>query len=253
MRLCFPYWRLAKLKVSIVIPAFNEERLLGETLRHVQAARAAFIRLHWDSELIVCDNNSSDRTAEIARAGGATVVFEPINQIGRARNSGAAAATGDWLIFVDADSSPTAELFADVAEQIKSGKCLAGGSTIQMEPGYPKANLLTKGWNLVSRWKRMLAGSFIFCETAAFRKVGGFSSELFAGEELELSNRLKKLARETNRKIVILHRHPMLTSARKMRLYKTSELWAFFLRAACNQKKILTNRDACGPWYDGRR
>lgn len=244
---------LLVLKISIVIPAYNEERLLGETLRHVQAARAAFTHTGWESELIVCDNNSTDHTAEIARAGGATVVFEPINQIGRARNCGAAAATGDWLIFVDADSSPTAELFADVVEQIKSGKCLAGGSTIRMEPGYPKAALLTKGWNLVSRMKRMLAGSFIFCETAAFRQVGGFNNELFAAEELDLSNRLKKLARETGRKIVILHKHPMLTSARKMRLYKTSELWAFFLRAAWNQKKVLTNRDACGPWYDGRR
>jgi len=54
--------------------------------------------------MIVCDNNSTDRTAEIARAAGAIVVYEPVNQIARRRNCGAAAATGDWLIFVDADS-----------------------------------------------------------------------------------------------------------------------------------------------------
>lgn len=241
------------LKISIVIPAFNEERLLGETLRQVNAARAAFARAGWESELIVCDNNSRDRTAEIARTNSATVVFEPINQIARARNSGAAAATGDWLLFVDADSHPSMELFAEVVAEIETGKCLAGGCTIRMEAGYPKASLITHGWNWASRWRRLLAGSFIFVDTAAFRKIGGFSNELFAGEELDLSHRLKKLARESGRKIVILHRHPLLTSARKMRLYKPRELWGFFLRAAFNQKKVLTNRDACAPWYDGRR
>ena len=77
-------------------------------------------------ELIVCDNNSTDRTAAIAAAAGAIVVFEPINQISRARNTGAARATGDWLLFVDADSFPTRELFADVVAAISSGACMAG-------------------------------------------------------------------------------------------------------------------------------
>ena len=49
------------------------------------------------------------------------MVFEPVNQIARARNTGAAAATGDWLVFIDADSHPSAELFAEVAEQIGGG------------------------------------------------------------------------------------------------------------------------------------
>src|SRR5215468_10973854 len=84
------------LKISVIIPAFNEERLLGATLAHVKSAMAAFTERQWKSELIVCDNNSTDATEALARAASATVVFEPINQIARARNSGAAAATGDW-------------------------------------------------------------------------------------------------------------------------------------------------------------
>jgi glycosyltransferase involved in cell wall biosynthesis len=83
------------MKISIIIPAFNEEKLLGETLAHIKLAADIFTGIGWEIELIVCDNNSTDRTADIARAAGANVVFEPVNQISRARNSGAAAAVGD--------------------------------------------------------------------------------------------------------------------------------------------------------------
>ncbi len=241
------------MKVSVVIPAFNEERLLNQTLQHVKAALTAFAPLRWETELIVCDNNSTDRTAEIARAAGATVVFEPVNQIARARNRGAEAASGEWLLFVDADSQPSAELLAEVAQQIQSGRCLAGGCTIRYDGYHPMANFGAGLWNRLSQSWRLLAGSFIFCEAAAFRKVGGFSNELFAGEELDLSKRLGQLARETGREIVILHRHPLLTSARKMRLYSTWELLRFVLLAGLNQKRVLRSREACHTWYDGRR
>lgn len=240
------------VKISVIIPAFNEERLLGGTLRQVKSAMEVFTRRRWECELIVCDNNSTDRTAEIARAAGATVIFEPENQIARARNSGAAAATGDWLIFVDADSQPSAELFADVAEQIQSGRCLAGGSIVRMDERHLLAEFFVWLWNRSSRTCRWLAGSFIFVETAAFRKIGGFNNELFAAEELDLSKRLKRLARETGREIVILHRHPLVTSARKMRLYTVWDHLKLLARLTFN-RRALNRRESCTLWYDGRR
>ncbi|MBC8097785.1 MAG: glycosyltransferase [Akkermansiaceae bacterium] len=241
------------MRISVVVPAFNEERLIGETLRQIQAAMASFTKRGWETEIIVCNNNSTDRTAEIAEAAGATVVFEPINQIARARNSGAQAATGDWLIFVDADSHPSAELFDDVAMQIESGRCLAGGCTITLQGDYPKARLIAGAWNYVSRLCRWVAGSFIFCEAKAFRDIGGFSHELFASEEIELSKRLKKLARTRGRKIVILHRHPLVTSARKLHLYTAREHLIFLARTVLAGGKTLNSREACHTWYDGRR
>jgi len=241
------------MKISIIIPAFNEERLLGETLTHVQAARTAFTGHGWESELIVCDNNSTDRTAEIARAAGATVVFEPVNQIARARNAGAAAATGDWLMFIDADSHPSAGLFADVVAAIESGRWLAGGCRIRLEAGYPFGSFVTGVWNCLSRWKRLLAGSFIFCEARAFREIGGFSHELFAAEELDLSERLRVKARAQGKGIVILQRHALITSARKMRLYTSWEHFKFLTRVLRNHRAILRDRAACHTWYDGRR
>jgi len=240
------------VKISVIIPAFNEERLLGGTLAQVKSAMEVFARRGWESELIVCDNNSTDRTAEIARAAGATVVFEPVNQIARARNSGAAAATGDWLIFVDADSHPSAELFADVAKQIESGRCLAGGTTVRMDEKFLLAGFFTWTWNCSSRIGHWLAGSFIFVETAVFRKIGGFNNELFAAEELDLSKRLKRLAGETGREIVILHHHPLVTSARKMRLYTIWDHLKLVTRVLFN-RRALNRRESCNLWYDGRR
>jgi glycosyltransferase involved in cell wall biosynthesis len=241
------------LKISIIVPAFNEERLLGESLAQIKSAANPFAQRGWDLEMIVCDNNSTDRTAEIARAAGATVVFEPVNQIARARNCGAAAATGDWLVFVDADSRPSVELFSDVAKEIQSAKCLAGGATIRLDQKYFVAELIAPLWNFVSRWRRLLAGAFIFIETAAFRKLGGFSNKIFVGEELELSQRLKKLAKETGKQIVILHQHPLVTSARKMRIYTMRQHIAFLFCMIFDPYRTTTSREKAHLWYDGRR
>src|SRR5690349_2190828 len=92
-----------RVKISVVVPAFNEEKLIGATLRSIKEAGMAFQEAGWETELVVCNNNSSDATADVAQREGARVVFEGVNQIGRARHAGACAATGDWLVFVDAD------------------------------------------------------------------------------------------------------------------------------------------------------
>lgn len=241
------------MKVSVVVPAFNEEAGLGASLRSIRAATAAFDTLGWASELIVCDNNSTDRTPEIARAAGARVVFEPHNQIGRARNAGAAQATGDWLVFVDADSHPTPALFADVAARIESGRCLAGGSTVTFETAHPVAQVLGWYWNTLSRVTRWAAGSFIFVEAAAFRQVGGFNEALYAAEEIDLFRRLKRLARRQRKQIAILHRHPLHTSDRKMHLYTQRELLAFAVRTLLTGGRSLRSRAGASAWYDGRR
>ena len=87
---------------SIIIPAYNETEQLPSTLSAIRASMAAS---NLQGECIVVDNNSTDTTAETARLNGADlVVFEPINQIARARNTGARASQGRYLIFIDADT-----------------------------------------------------------------------------------------------------------------------------------------------------
>ena len=240
------------MRISVVVPAFNEERLLRGSLAAMREAMQAFEQAGWSTELIVCDNNSTDRTAEIARAAGATVVFEPVNQIARARNRGAAAATGDWLVFVDADSYPDALLARAVAEEIKKG-CIGGGATIAFDIDDALVRFWVGFWNALSRTTKWAAGSFIFCEAAAFRELGGFSESLYAAEEIDFSRRLKRLARQRGARVVILHRHPLRTSDRKARLYTKREHFAFMLKTVLLGGRNLRRRDACHVWYDGRR
>ena len=242
-----------ELKLSVIVPAFNEEQLLPGTLASIRAAARAFHEAGWSTELIVCDNNSTDRTAEIAAAAGARVVFEPVNQIARARNAGAAAASGDWLLFVDADSHPSPELFADVVDAIRRGDCIAGGATVTVDSTMRLARAAVAMWNCISRTMRWLAGSFIFCETDSFRRVGGFSERLYAAEEIDLSRRLKRLARRQHTRIVVLHRHPLLTSARKAHLYSWRDAVRFYTRVIVTGGRALRTREGAFVWYDGRR
>jgi len=239
------------MKVSVIVPAYNEERLLGGTLEAIREAARAFDG-SCDWELIVCDNNSTDRTADIARAAGAQVVFEPHNQISRARNRGAAAASGDWLLFIDADSAPDAGLFREFLAAVGGG-VLAGGSTLAADSGERLFRWSIRAWNVLSRTMRWAAGAFIFCEAAAFRALGGFSKELYASEELDLFRRLKRLARARGLRIVILHRHPLRTSDRKVRLYGWREMLGMAGRMLLRPRRALRNPDDCHAWYDGRR
>jgi glycosyltransferase involved in cell wall biosynthesis len=243
----------AKLKLSIIVPAFNEEKLIGATLGSIREAMQAFTEGGWETELIVCDNNSTDRTGELARAAGATVVFEPVNQIARARNAGAAAASGDWLMFVDADSQPSRELFEDALAAIGSGRYVAGGCTVKFDRHHVLEAIAVRVWNLISRTAKYFAGSFSFIEAATFREVGGFSQELFASEEIDLSKRLKVAARKRGKRLIILHRHPLLTSGRKVHLYSRGEYFRLLARLIWRPRETLTDRNACYPWYDGRR
>ncbi len=241
------------MRLSIVIPAFNEAKLLGRCLEAVARAVEPLTRCGWTYEVIVCDNNSTDATAAIARTAGAEVVFEPVNQIARARNRGAAAARGEWLLFLDADCVPSPALLAELGRVLTAGDVVGGGAPVALEADTPAAGRrLTALWNALSRITRWAPGGFLFCAAAAFRALGGFSQELYVSEEIDFSRRLKHLARRQRHRMVIL-REPIVTSPRKLHLYRPAELWAFTWQYLRQPLAVARNRAACPLWYDGRR
>jgi len=241
--------------LSIVVPAFNEERLLAGSLAHIVSAAALLEQRGWRYELIVCDNNSTDRTAQVARQAGARVVFESINQIGRARNRGAEDARGNWILFVDADSKPSPALFGRMLDRIESGRVVALGTTLRFDDVDWFFGFLACLWNVWSVTVSHMAGSFIAVEAAAFRAIGGFSNEFFVGEELDLSRRLKRWAKAqgSRRSVEVMGGLPLLTSGRKAKLYTWRESARFLGQIVLSPFGTMKRKDRCDIWYDGRR
>ena len=241
------------MHLSIVIPAFNEERLIERCLQSITASLVDNLKPGLTSEIIVVDNNSTDTTAELAGRAGAQVIFEPFNQIGRARNAGAAVATGDWLLFLDADSVLTPGLLADILRVIKEGKSVGCGSTLRMQ-GLPWwANWTLQLWTGTSILFRWAAGALLVCRCDAFREVGGFNEELYAADEISLSERLKRWGRQRGLQFIILRTHPLETSSRKVALYSGREIAGQILRVLLHPRRTLQDKKQLSIWYDGRR
>ena len=231
---------------SIVIPAYDEELLLPSTL---VALGEAMTEISLEGEIIVVDNNSSDATAEVARAAGAHVVFEPVNRISTARNAGAKAARGKWLVFVDADTLVPAALLRQAMDALAGGEIGGGGAWIRFdhEVRDSVASML-RCWNRLSRFFKVAAGSFIFCRRDGFTEVGGFSEKVYAGEEIFFSNRYKRWCRRQGLTFTILEHPPVVTSARKIEWHSP------FTQASVVILPILfpfllCSRSFCSFWY----
>jgi len=241
------------MKPSIIIPAFNEAAGIGRCLQSIRSAVGSGSLPAADIEVIVVDNNSTDATARIAREHGAAVVFEPINQISRARNAGAWLASGDWLVFLDADTQLSPQLWADLIECIENGGCVGGGSVFSWDvcPWY--LTLATALVNSIVRWLRLPPGAFIFCRRDAFREIGGFDEALYALEDRQIGFAMKRWASEHRMRVAILHRHPPTTSSRKLFLYRPAEVAALILRMLLAPSRTSRDRGWLGVFYDGRR
>lgn len=237
-------------RYTIVIPAYNEEAYLPATLAAAREAMAAVFSEHGRGELIVVDNNSHDRTAAVARENGADrVVFEPHNQIARARNAGAAATQAEWLVFLDADTLVPAETLRQALDALASGTVAAGGARVAMDQAVtPMVAWLVRTWDRVSTTFAYAAGSFFFVRRDAFEAAGGFDENVYAGEEIQLARRVKAWARRRKLAFRILPDPPVVTSGRKSDWFSTKD---FLVQLAV----ILLvpwagrSRRLCGIWY----
>jgi GT2 family glycosyltransferase len=235
-------------RISVVIPAYNEERLLGQTLASVRESFETVGETGY--EIVVCDNNSTDRTPAVAHELGARVVFEPHNQIARARNAGAAHSRGGWLIFLDADTSLNAPLLRATLRALESGRICGGGSLLRFGERTPNllGAVLTGLWNGISRTLDLAAGSYVFCLRPAWEAVGGFDETLYASEELTFSRAVKRWGKPRALRFRVLTGSPILTSARKMEWYGTWRMLGLLFLLAVRPSAIR-RRAACDLWY----
>lgn len=231
--------------VSFVVPAWNEAEGIGATLEALQDAGTV---CGWSWEIVVVDNASTDATAEVARAAGARVVFEPVRQIARARNAGARVATGRYLVFVDADTRVSPLLVMDALASLASGKTVGGGAEVRFSGDSRVSAFFAGLWNGISRRMGWGAGCFLFCLREAWEGVGGFDERVYASEEIAFSRALKRWGRPRGMGFRILCGHPPETSPRKMEgAALLRSVLQFLVLAACPW--LARSRWACFVWY----
>ena len=204
------------MNLSVIIPAFDEADYLPATLDSIQhASEHLRDRADVGVEVIVVDNNSTDGTAEVAEAMGATLVGEPVQGIGRARNRGACVAQGDVLVFVDADVIVPVTLLEVVHEVMSDPECIGGGVDVEYRPRRLVIRLYLRCWRLLSRLTGMVQGTTQFCRRSAFESVGGYDENVWMGEDVDFFWNLKKLAKETGQRVHVVRSPKVLPSTRR--------------------------------------
>lgn len=198
-------------------------------------------------EIIVVDDASTDRTAEIARDVGAKVVSINRRQIAAARNAGAHAATGEVLFFVDADTRINHAHVTGAVAALEAGYS-GGSSRVKVEGKIPTwSRIGLKAFCAVYFGLKLGAGAFLFTTRKNFDTGGGFDETLFIGEEVYFSLALHKLGR-----FRILD-EPIVTSGRKLRMYSAREILTHSLRVLLRGPSVAHSRTRLNIWYDGRR
>jgi glycosyltransferase involved in cell wall biosynthesis len=230
--------------ISFVVPAYNEEQLLGPTLRAIHAAARAAGEPY---EVVVADDASTDRTAAVAAEHGARVVSVAHRKISATRNAGARAAAGDLLIFVDADTLVTAAVVRAAVRAVHRG-AVGGGCRFRFDGRVPLyARLMLPVALAVYRAAGLASGCFLFCTRAAFEAVGGFDEGALAGEEAWMSRALGRVGR-----FVVL-RECVTTSGRKLRSYSWRELLSAVRAGTTRRSPATADRAGLELWYGERR
>jgi len=177
--------------LSVVIPARNEEDYVEGALDSVAAQTWPIERL----EAVVADNGSSDSTSDVVRSYAAghpnlavKLVVDPTPGAARARNTGAKAATGHLLLFLDADS----RMAPDLAEQvIQAGHTHRAGSVRIIADSDDRLN---RGFfNLLEFGKVLfhIRAQMFYCERDLFLEHGGYNEGLLVAEDKEFLKRLQ--------------------------------------------------------------
>lgn len=236
------------MKLTVIVPAFNEEAYLASTLDSIQSA-AAYLYAHSevDVEVIVVDNNSGDGTAAVARDKGATVVHEGEQGVARARNTGARQAEGDVLVFVDADVIVPPELLHEIQIAMDDPACVGGAVDVDYRPKRLSMRIYLRGWRLLARLTGMAQGATQFCRRSVFEEVGGYDEGAWIGEDVDFYWGLRKFAKARNRTVRLIRHTRVRPSSRrfdKWPVWKTL-VWTNPLFIALFRKR----KGFWGGWY----
>lgn len=247
-------------RISLIIPAFNEEGYLPALLDSVDAARARYTCGVAEIEVIVADNSSTDRTAEIARSRGCVVASVAIPAIAASRNGGARIASGEVVAFVDADCTIHPETFNVIERTMSSPRAVVGATGARFSRSSVGIAVTTLIGETVFRLARFDIG-VVFCRREDFTMIGGYNEDLLCAEDVEFIAALKKIGRRRGQRFVRAKGARAITSARKFdsrgdwhyfRMAPPSALYSMLFNRTALQRQVGASRIS-EYWYDVRR
>lgn len=202
--------------ISIVIPAYNEERFLPPTLQALRKAADEFQdEFKRPCEIIVCDNMSTDRTCDVARGFGARVVQHAERNIAGVRNAGIRAAAYDVIVTVDADNLVPPHALRDIWEVMQSGHYVGGGVRVEVASKQLWKRILVFSADRAILYGGGLSLGMFFFLKADAEKFRGFPEQLLVGEDSGFAVRLKRHGRKDGRRYKHLHSVSLKISDRK--------------------------------------
>lgn len=202
------------VRFSLVIPAYNEAKLLPRLLDTVDAARASYRGGAGAIEVILADNASTDATPALAAARGLRVVRVEPRCIAAVRNGGARVARGEILCFIDADSQLHPATFNAIDDALARPDVVAGATGVRLER-WSLGIALT--WCLIVPiviLTKMDTG-VVFCRRRDFEAVGGYDERRELAEDVAFLWALRKLGRRHGQKLIRLPQVKAITSTRK--------------------------------------
>ena len=223
------------MRISVIIPTKNEEKLLGQCL----AMFTPEIKNKFGLEIIVSDGASTDATISIAKASADKVVIheDPSRRqtIAEGRNRGAQIASGDILMFLNADSRPAdIDYFLErVRSRFSADESLAALAVkVQIEPSEEKLSdkLFHGFFNQYVKWLNrfgmgMGRGECQIIRKSAFEESGGYNNSFAAGEDFELYNRLHKIGKVRYDGTLLVYESP-----RRYRKYGYARVYAEWIQ-----------------------
>ena len=237
-----------EIKISVIIPAHNEENFLPGGLSAIETAK---LQSPYEIETIVVLNRCTDRTAEIAEKAGARLIEESAKNLAVIRNAGIAAADSEIIITVDADSRMHPRTFKDVVAKLENGNYIGGGAMVY--PERYSAGIIATGFVAALYLVKYHVSFGLFWTTReACEAIGGFNPEYITIEDVDFAVRLKKLGQHRSQKFGTLVRAPLVTSCRKFDQFGDWHL----VKDSSFIARAFTGRDqAAGDeyWYEPGR
>ena len=225
-------------RISLIIPAHNEEIYLPELLDSVEKACKCFSSGPASIEVIVVDNQSTDNTAAIAKQRGCLVVHEKTRIIAAVRNAGARIAQSEIIAFTDADNTIHPDTFNEIVKALSSPKVVGGSTGVRLERmslGIACAYAII----VPMVWATRMDTGVVFCRKRDFQKIGAYNEGHLFAEDVEFLWRLIKLGRDRGQRLVRIRKCKAITSTRKFDqfgdwhyvLLVFKFIWSFIVRS----------------------